>query len=390
MNKEVTKGYKFRIYPTEEQKEWIEKTFSACAYVYNGMLAYREHRYKDFKEKLSEFNLKKKLTEIKKCDDWLREFDGESLCYAIRDMDRAYTGWIKQLKKKGIVYSKNTLSRCKRKGIEPQPWMAEKHPKFKSKKNPKQSFTTRRKTITKSTIKLGKKIGTVKILLHSGFKPQQIKEITVSKAPTGKFYASVIVNEEIKIHEKSDNQIGVDLGVKNFAVTSNCCFYSIPKRLWQYESRIEFLQKKLNRQKKDSERYSKTKLLIAKHHKKIVNIRSNFLHNLSNKLIKENQLIALEDLNVKRMMSNRRLARAIGRMGFYQFRNILNSKAEWHDREIHAIDRWFPSSKTCSNCGTIKNNLKISDRVYECNNCGLKIDRDYNASINILRESLKK
>lgn len=362
MKKEVIKGYKFRIYPTDEQKLMINKTISACNYVYNGMLAYRQHRYKDFGEKLSKFTLNKKLTEIKKADDWLKEFDSKALKYSIIQMDKAYDAFFKK---------------------------RAKFPRFKSKKNSKQSYTTAQLRIADSFINLPK-IGKIKV---NCFDPKfknwwQESECTVSIAPTGKYYISILVKEHIEIYKKTDKKIGIDLGVKTFATTSQEEFFELPKKLWKHEARVIELQKKLSRQVKGSSRYEVTRVQLAKQHEKVANIRSNFLHNLSAKMIKENQLIALEDLNVKGMMANRKLARAIGRMGFNQFKTMLESKAKWHDREVKIIDRWFPSSKTCSCCGNIKQDLKLSDRVYKCDNCGLEIDRDYNASINILANAI--
>lgn len=363
MTKEVIKGYKFRIYPSDEQKLKIEKTFSCCRYVYNGMLAYRQHRYKDFGEKYSKFDLNKKLTEIKKADTWLKEVDSKSLIHAIAHMDRAYDNFFKG---------------------------RAKFPKFKSRKSNKQSYTTSQLNVTEGLINIPK-VGKMKIRLHNSF-PKDFRiesECTVTKASTGKYYISILWKENIDTYEKTNNELGIDLGVKTFATTSNNEFFKFPKKVWKEESRIQFLQKKLSRQNKGSNRYEKTRIIIAKHHEKISNIRNNFLHELSTKFIKENQLIALENLNVKGMMKNRKLARAIGRMGFYQFRNMLESKAKWHDREIKIIDRWFPSSKTCSCCGYIKEDLQLSDRTYICPHCGLVIDRDYNASINILIEGKK-
>lgn len=326
------------------------------------MLAYKQFRYKEFKDDLSENTLKKILTQVKIGDDWLKNFDGEALAYSIRDMIRAYDAFFKG---------------------------RAKFPKFKSKKNPKDSFTTRRKIITENTIKLGKEIGEVKILLHSNFKPQKVEsEITISKSPRGFYYASVIIEEEIETYKDTKRDIGIDLGVKTFAVTSEEENFHIPKKLWKHEARVQFLQKKLSRQEKGSMRYEKNRQQLAKEHEKVGNIRKNFLHNLSTKLIRENQSICLEDLNVKGMMANKKLARAIGRMGFYQFRSMLEAKAKWHGREIKIINRWYPSSKTCSACGEIKSDLKLSERTFICPHCGLKIDRDYNASINILHKGL--
>lgn len=362
MKKGVIKGYKFRLHPTEEQKLKIDRTFNACNYVYNGMLALRQFRYEEFGQKLSKFDLSKMLTQIKTGDDWLKDFDSKALAFAIDQMDKAYDGFFKK---------------------------RAKFPRFKSKKNPKQSYTTRQIKIADSFINLPK-IGKVKVNCYDKrfYDWYQESECTVSKASNGKYYISLLVKEEIEIYEQTGAMVGIDLGVKTFATTSENNFYHLPKKLWKHESRAIELQKKLSRQVKGSGRYEKTRILLAKQHEKVANIRSNFLHNLSTNLIKENQLIALEDLNVKGMMANRKLAKAIGRMGFYQFRMMLESKAKWHDREIKVISRWFPSSKTCSCCGHIKQDLKLSDRTYKCDNCGLEIDRDYNASINILANAI--
>lgn len=362
--KEVIKGYKFRIYPNEEQSKKIDNTCSACNYVYNGMLAYKQFRYKEFGEKYSKFDLNKVLTQVKKSDTWLNEFDSKALQQTISHMDRAYDAFFN---KRG------------------------KFPRFKSKRNPKQSYTTFQLRITDGYINIPK-VGKIKVNIKSYgdrfVNWYQSSECTVSKSPRGRYYISMLVKENIEQYKPTGAMVGIDLGVKTFATTSNEEYSHLPKRLWKHEARVQFLQKKLSRQKRGSNTYEVTRKLIAKHHERVSNIRSNFLHNLSTKLIKENQLIALEDLNIKGMMKNRKLARAIGRMGFYQFRSMLESKAKWHDREVKVISMWYPSSKTCSKCGNIKSDLKLSDRVYKCE-CGLEIDRDYNASINILAEAIK-
>lgn len=355
--KEAIKGYKFRIHPTQEQRIKIDRTFGACNYVYNGMLALRQFRYKEFGERLSKFDLGKVLTQVKIGDDWLKEFDSKALAKSIDNMDKAYESFFKG---RG------------------------KFPKFKSKKNSKQSYTTRQIRIVDGKINLPK-IGKVKVNCYDKHFENwyQESECTVSKSPRGRYYISILVKETIETYGQVNGKVGIDLGVKTFATTSDDEAYHMPKKLWSQEKRIEFLQKKLSRQQKGSARYEENRKQLAKHHERVTNIRKSFLHKLSTKLVKENQLIAIEDLNVKGMMKNRKLARAIGRMGFYQFRNILESKAKWHDREVVVIDRWFPSSKTCSCCGNIKQDLKLSDRTYRCK-CGIEIDRDYNASINIL------
>lgn len=361
--KEVIRGYKFRIHPTEEQALKIDKTISTCNFVYNRTLTYRQCRYKNFGEKLSKFDLIKLLPRAKIDFVWLKEYDSKALQTSISHMDKAYQNFFK-----GIA----------------------KYPKFKSRKKSKKSYTTKQLRIADGYINLPK-IGKVKLTCYNQrFRDwYQESECTVSKSTTGKYYISLLVKENLEQYPKTNGRIGIDLGVKTFATTSNNEQYHLSKSIWKYEKRIGKLQRKLSRQTKDSIQYKKTRLLIAKHYNKIANIRTDFLHKLTTKLVKDNQLIAIEDLNVKGMMKNRRLVRAIGRMGFHTFKSMLLAKANWHDREVVVINRWYPSSKTCSCCGNMKKDLKLSDRIYHCEKCGLEIDRDYNASINILAISIK-
>lgn len=385
LTKNVYKGYTFRIYPNEEQKKKIQETINACNYVYNGILAYRQHRYRDFGEKYSVFDLNKKLAEIKKADTWLSQWDSKAYYLAIKKMDIAYSGWLKQLKQKGVKYSKKTLARCARKEISPQIWMAEKYPKFKGKNNPVKSYSTYQLNVADGKINLPK-IGKMKISLYGKMKKDFYvsKECTITKSPTNKYYASILVEEEITLYPNTGRYVGIDLGIEKFATTSDNQQYHLPKEIWKNDNKIKELQRKLARQKKGSARYEKTRILIAKKHEKLANIRSNALHNISTEIIKEYDVVALEDLKIKQMQKNKMYSRLIGKCGFSSFRTILEYKAKWHDKEIRVIDQFYPSTKTCSQCGNVRESISIKERVYVCKECGLSIDRDYNASINIL------
>ncbi|MGL5315895.1 MAG: RNA-guided endonuclease InsQ/TnpB family protein [Peptostreptococcaceae bacterium] len=386
------RGYQFEIYPNEQQKIEIQRLISANNYVYNGMLAYRLHRYKEFGEKYSAIDLKKKLKEIRETDTWLNEFEVETYSYAIDFMDRAYMNWVKQLATNGVVYSAKTLARCKRKGIKPQIWMAEKFPKFKGAKNNKQSYTTRRKSIVDNKINLGKKIGKVKIKLHSGFNLTKIeKQVTVSITPTGRYYVGVIVEQDKKeTHPKTGKIVGIDVGVRTFATTSDNEKIHAPANIYKKNNRIAYLQKKKARQKKGSERYEKTRLLIAKHYEKLANTRKDFLNKLSTEIVKKYDIIAIEDLKISDMLKDKTISRKASNLGLKTFATMLENKSKYHEKDLIKVERYYKSSKTCSNCGAVKESLDRSATIYKCYHCGVEIDRDYNASVNLIREALSE
>lgn len=351
----MNKGYKYRFYPTEEQKEQIEINLNCQRYIWNGFLALKEFKYRAFKENLTCNKMSSTLTKIKECETWLKQADKWVLQQCLRQLDTAYQRFFKKIGK---------------------------FPKFKSKRNPKDSYTTKpifRKDGSFSIPKLG-------VLDINWCRPLDVEKIgmcSISKK-NNKYYISFNVIVTKDKYNKTGKRVGVDLGLKTFAFTSDNEQYNIPKKIWALERRLEKQQRKLSKKKnRASNRYKKLNRYIANLHEKIVNIRNDFQHKLSTKLVKEYDYIAIEDLNIKGMMSNRRLARAIGRCSFYQFRVFLEYKCKEHDKELKVIDRWFPSSKTCSCCGTHKADLTLSDRVYKCSECGSEIDRDYNASINI-------
>ncbi len=350
------KGYKYRIFPTDEQKIQIDKTISCCRYVWNGFLALKEFRYKEFGETMNYNTMNKLLTEVKKADNFLHEVDSTALQQTLKQLDNTYKMFFK-----GVC----------------------KYPRFKSKKNPKNSYKSMSVKIKDNQIVIPK-IGKVDYA-NSRSINGRILSATISRTPTNKYFVSFTVDEDVKHLLKTDKEVGIDLGLKTFAVCSDGQEYKSPKPMWKYISRLKKLQRKLSKKKsKESNRYKKLKLKIALLHERISNIRKDFLHKLSTKLIQENQLICLEDLNVKGMTKNHKLAKAILDCGFGVFAEMLKNKANMYGRQIVQIDRWYPSSKTCSCCGHIKSDLKLSDRTYVCEECGIIIDRDFNASINIL------
>lgn len=351
----MNRGYKYRFYPTEEQKAQIEINLNCQRYIWNGFLALKEFRYKEFRESMSYNRMSSVLTQIKSCESWLKESDKWVLQQCLRHLDVAFQRFYKKIGK---------------------------FPRFKSKRNPKDSYETKPNVKTSGVVI--PKLGSLKI--EYGNRPLDVESIgmcTIQKRGA-KYYISFNVVVSKGKYEKTGKRVGLDLGLKTFAFTSDNEKYEMPKKIWALESRLVKQQRKLSKKKdRTSKAYAKQKEYVLILHERIANIRKDFQHKLTTQIVKRYDYIAIEDLNVKGMMSNKKLARAIGSCSFYEFRRMLEYKSVEHEKELVVIDRWFASSKTCSCCKTHKVDLKLSDRTYVCSECGLEIDRDYNASINI-------
>ncbi len=363
----INKAYKFRIYPTEEQIELIEKNFGCTRFIYNYFLDQRIKTYKSEGKGTSYTKQQNQLPKLKKEFSWLKEVDSTSLQMAIRYLDRAFKNFFRD---KNIGF-----------------------PKFKSKKNPKKSYTinyvNNNIEIKKNKIKLPK-LKWIKSKIHR-YVEGRIINATISKSPTNKYYVSIITELNIEPMEKSDNEIGIDLGIKDFAIFSNGEKIKNNKYLNKSLKKLAKEQKNLSRKQRFSKNFHKQKQKVSKLHEKIKNERQDFLHKLSKRIVDENQIIILEDLSIKNMMKNKKLSRDIADVSWYRFYSYLEYKSKWHNRTLHKIDRWFPSSKTCSFCGYVMKDMPLSIRKWDCPNCGTEnIDRDINASINILRQGLKE
>jgi putative transposase len=357
-----------RIFPTKEQEILLSKHFGCIRFVYNLFLDRRTKFYLEAKEKqlakktLTYVDMAKELTQIKSKEEteWLNECNSQSLQHAIKHLDSAYNRFFKKLAK---------------------------FPRFKSKKN-KQSFRIPQfVTIENRRIHFPKFKEGIKIDLHREIEGE-INYATITRNKAGQYYAYIGVTRIIEPKPKTDRMIGIDLGIKSLVVCSDGQTFPNIKTTKQYEKQLRLRQKELSRTKKGSKGRDKARLKVGKVQVKIANIRHNHLHQITSKLINENQVICLEDLSVKNMMSNHCLSKSIGDASWGELVRQLTYKAGWYGRKVVKIDRYFPSSKTCSHCGYINEGLTLNQREWECPRCQENLDRDFNASLNILRQGL--
>lgn len=364
----MLKAYKYRIYPNKQQEEQIHKTFGCCRFVYNQTLAYRKDKYEQDKQSMSKISCNNYCNQIlKKKYDWLKKVDKFALTNAIYNMDSAYQKFFKE---------------------------HTGYPKFKSKKNPKRSYTTNFSngnieiSFNKNKIKLPK-LKWVKVKIHREFKGQ-IKSATISQAPSGKYFVSILVETEHSPMNSTGSVVGIDLGIKDLLITSNGKKYDNIHTTKKYEKKLAKEQRKLFHKIKGSNNWNKQKIKVARIHEKIHNTRIDNLHKISHELVQENQLIVSENLAVSNMVKNHNLAKAISDCGWYELTRQISYKSEWNNRQYIKIGRFTKSSQPCNVCGYINTDTKdLSVREWVCPKCGTIHDRDVNAAINILNEGLR-
>ena len=359
----MLKSYKYKLRPSSEQIVLLNKHFGSIRFTYNYFLNERKKEYETNKNTINYYDNAKALTELKKSQDytWLNEINSQSLQESLKNLETAYKNFFRF--KKGF-------------------------PKFKSRKS-KNSFTVPQFVkLINGKLKMPKFKEPIDLILHRTFKGT-IKQATISKTPTNEYFVSILVETEHNKFEKTGKTIALDLGIKDFVVTSEGYKYKNNRYTKTYERLLKKHQKHLSRKTKGSNRYEKQRLKVAKLHKKITNSRLDNLHKVSTELIKKYDTIILEDLNVKGMIKNHKLSKHISDASWSKFIELLTYKAEWNDKNIVKIDRFFPSSKTCNHCGYINQNLDLSIREWTCPSCNTKLDRDLNASKNILNEGYK-
>ena len=368
----MLKAIKIRLYPSNDQTIYINKLLGTSRFIYNQCLNYKITEYQLTKKYTSLGETGKFLTSLKSSHEWIRESHSKPLQQQLINLDRAYKNFFKN----GSGF-----------------------PKFKSKHDNNQSCRFPVDAISGVN---GNRINIIKDLKDIHFKcsvkdekylnknQSQIKSGTLSKTKSGNYYFSILIDRPNKVIEKAKNElIGLDLGIKDFIITSEGLTYENLKSKRTNQVKLSRLHKELSRKQKDSKNKEKARLRLAKTYNKINNQKEYYLHSITNQLLSENQTIVIEDLNVAGMLKNHKLAKSIQELSLNRFKTMLIYKAEWYGRDIIQVSRWFPSSKLCSCCDYKNVDLTLKDRTWLCPECNTLHDRDINAAINIKNEGYK-
>jgi len=362
MEKVIHKSYKFRLYPTEVQKVSLAKHFGSCRFVFNRFLHESKEKYLIEKTSLNYYDNASTLTQLKKDENfsWLKEVNSQALQASIRNLDIAYRKF----------FTKQN-----------------KFPRFKS-KHDKQSFKVPQNVeLDGALLKIPKFKEGIKVKVHREIRGK-ILFATISKTPTDKYFVSVTCEQSHIPFTDTDSNVGIDTGISTLAVLSDGKKYENPRVLKSRLSKLKYNQRQLSKKEKGSNSRNRQRKQVALCHEKITNFRKDYLHKVSTEIIENQGVVVVEDLNIKGIMGNHILAQAMSDVSLGEFYRQLEYKADWNNRSFVKIDRWFPSSKTCSSCNWVNQNLKLSDRKWKCESCNQEHDRDENASKNILKQGL--
>ena len=358
----MLKTIKVRLYPNTEQKQLLSQSFGNCRFLWNYFLNLMNQTYKDTGKGLSGYDVKKQIPALKKEYEWIKLTYSQCLQQVCLNLGVAFNNFFER---------------------------RAKYPKFKSKHDKQSIQYPQNVKVLESSISLPK-IGDIKAVIHRPIEGK-VKTVTISKTCCDDYFASILFDDgQEKPEEKLDGKaIGIDLGLTHFAITSDGSKFDNPRILSKHELNLKRKQQQLSRKQKGSNNRNKARKKVARVHKKITSSREDFLHKLSRRIVNENQVIAVENLNVKGMMSNHKLAKAIHQVGWGMFCTMLKYKSEMEGKVYVEVDRFFPSSKTCNVCLNRVDNLPLDVRNWTCNNCNSQHDRDINAAINLRDEGLR-